>query len=78
MPGYNTIALHISKLDAFKLWLNDHGIAHRPGKGDYQVLQVRTPNNGWQCVFRKNEMPEHFTVNEKLMPLVRRFIAGED
>lgn len=65
--------LHISKLEAFKSWLNDNGIAHRPGKGDYQVLQVITTNHGWQVVFKRNNMPEHYTVNEKLLPLVRQF-----
>lgn len=70
----NRITLHVTKLDAFKAWLADNGIAYRPGKGPYQVLQVQTPKDGWQVVFRKDVMPEHFTVNERLMPLVRQFI----
>ena len=67
--------LHIAKLEDFKTWLAFEGIAHRPGKGDWQVLQVETPQHGWQVVFARADMPEHFTINEKLMPLVRAFIA---
>lgn len=66
--------LHISRLEAFKAWLtkNDHG--WRPGKGPYQVIQVLTENSGWQVVFRRDTMPEHFSINTALEPLVRRFI----
>lgn len=31
--------------------------------------------SGWQVVFLRARMPEHFSVNEKLMPLVRQFIS---
>ena len=65
--------LHISKLEPFKQWLINEGIGFRPGKGDYQVLQVLT-EKGWQCVFSKNEMPEHYTSNKYLDPLIRKFI----
>lgn len=69
--------LHKSKLDEFQLWCRANNIATRPGKGDYQVLQVLTPRSGWQVVFRKNDMPEHLTVNAALEPLVREFISAE-
>ena len=75
MPD-NRCCLHKTKLEEFKAWLNDEGLAHRPGKGEWQALQVQTPDAGWQVVFLKASMPEHFSVNEKLMPLVRRFIAA--
>ena len=74
-PDFSRCALHKTKLEEFKEWLNDQGIAHRPGKGDYQVLQVLTDSHGWQVVFAKNEMPEHFTVNKALMPLLSQFFA---
>lgn len=66
--------LHKSKLEAFKQWLVEHNIDTRPGKGDWQVLQVKTLNAGWQCVFERIDMKEHFSVNNKLLPLVKRFI----
>jgi hypothetical protein len=62
-------------LDSFKEWLNGEGIAHRPGKGQYQALQVLTPNHGWQCIHSRLDMPEHYTVQDKLMQLVRSFLA---
>ena len=52
------------------------GIAHRPGKGAWQVLQVQTFSHGWQVVFSRADMPEHYTVNEKLMPTVRKFLES--
>ncbi len=65
--------LHKTKLDDFKLYLDSHGIAYRPGKGDYQVLQVQT-GKGWQSIYGKNNMTEHFSVQDKLMPTVRLFL----
>ena len=66
--------LHIDKLEAFKDYLNSQGIAHRAGKGDWQVLQVLTPKSGWQVVHKRSDMPEHYTVQDKLMPIVRDFL----
>lgn len=65
--------LHINQLEEFKSFLTRTGRDYRPGKGDYQVLQVKTDNDGWQVVFRKNNMPEHYSTNHRLDPLVREF-----
>ena len=74
--SFNRCILHKDHLDSFQYWLREiELIPYRPGKGDYQVLQVMTDNFGWQVVFRKADMPEHFSVNEKLMPIVRKFYA---
>lgn len=70
----NRCYLHKNKLAEFVDWLDTKGIAHRPGKGPFQVLQVLTPEDGWQVVFIKLDMTEHFTVNNKLMPVVRQFV----
>lgn len=66
--------LHKTKLEAFKAWLDEQSIPHRPGKGPWQELQVLTEKYGWQVVFSRAEMPEHLSMNEKLTPLVRQFI----
>lgn len=66
--------LHKSKLAGFKSWLTLKQIPCRPGKGAWQILQVQTKHHGWQAVFERIQMPEHVTVNEKLIPLVRAFI----
>lgn len=72
----NRHTLHKTKLEAFKAWLDMQGIGYRPGKGDWQVLQVLT-NKGWQVIFSRLDMPEHFTVGDDLMPLVRRFLESK-
>ncbi len=70
--------LHKSKLEPLKGWLTTHGIEHRPGRGDYQVLQIRTNarTQHWQCVFDRAVAQEHYTVAAPLEPLVRRFIKA--
>lgn len=70
----STNLLHTSRLEAFKAWLTKNDRGWRPGKGPYQVIQVLTENSGWQVVFRRDTMPEHFSINTALEPLVRRFI----
>ena len=66
--------LHKNKLVDFIIYLEENSIEHRDGKGSYQVLQVNVPGRGWQAVFSKNNMPEHYTVNVGLEQLVRNFI----
>ena len=72
--------LHKTKLDAFQQWLSTQGIEVRPGRGDFEVLQVklgqchRAGPSPWHCVFDRIEAPEHYTVAWPLEQLVRRFI----
>lgn len=72
----NRHLLHKTKLEAFKVWLDDQNIAHRPGRGDWQALQVHHPLHGWQVLYERAEMPEHLTVAQKLVGLVWQFIRG--
>ena len=69
----NRYTFHIKHLEPFKIWLEDNEIPWRKGKGDWQVLQVYT-NNGWQVLYSRLDMPEHYTVQDKLMPIVRKFL----
>ena len=74
MPPDNRCTLHKTHLEPLKEWLREvQQIPYRDGKGDYQVLQILTDGAGWQVVFAKKDMPEHYSVNDKLMPLIRRF-----
>ena len=66
--------LHKSKLPAFVAWLDARGIAHRPPRGDYEVLQVQDEAPDWYCVFDRHVAPEHYTVDRRLEGTVRRFI----
>ena len=66
--------LHKTHLEPFKDWLREVvQIPYRDGKGSFQVMQVLTPEDGWQTVFYRIHMPEHFSVNEKLMPIIHDF-----
>ena len=67
--------LHVSKLDAFKRYLTTKSIPYREGKGDYQVMQVYYKNK-WIPIYRRNEMPEHFSIHVEMCKLVRDFIAN--
>jgi hypothetical protein len=49
-------------------------IPTRPGKGDWQVLQVSTKFFGWRIIHKRLDMKEHYTVDERLIPLVKKFI----
>ncbi|WP_143757418.1 hypothetical protein [Burkholderia singularis] len=68
--------LHKTKLESFKSWMTETGIEHRPGRGDFQILQIKTKNGQWQCIFDRIEAPEHYTVAWPLEPIVRRFIRA--
>ena len=65
--------LHKDKLESFKSWLDFKGREHRPGRGEWQLLQIKN-GSGWQVLFSRANMPEHVTVPEPLIPLVRAFI----
>lgn len=67
--------LHLSHLEAFKQFLIDEFIAFRPGRGDFQVLQIKMPDNQWACLYSRLDMPEHYTVDKRLDGLVGKFIA---
>ena len=69
----NRCTLHISKLAKFVDYLDSQNIMHRPGKGDYQILQVQT-RIGWQCIYKKLDAKEHYTVQDGLLPIIRNFI----
>lgn len=66
--------LHISKLEALKSWLIDKGYKVRPGRGDWQILQVCIDKEQWCCIFERLDMLEHFTVDHRLDGVVKEFI----
>lgn len=69
--------LHISKLEGFKSWLKGQEIPYRDGKGEYQVIQVKTPKFGWQVVYLRNKATEHYSINAKLVSTVERFLRSQ-
>ena len=69
--------LHLSHLESFKQFLVDNFVAFRPGKGDFQVLQIELPDGQWACVYSRLHMPEHYTVDRRLDNLVSKFIKAK-
>lgn len=65
--------LHKTKLEDFKVWLDAEGIRHRPGKGDWQILQVCKDGKQWFSVFERFVMPEHYSTDRRLDGLVAKF-----
>lgn len=65
--------LHKDKLEGFKLWLDSRGREHRPGRGDWQALQIRH-GAGWLPIFTRREMQEHLSVPGPIIPLVQAYI----
>ena len=60
-------------LPAFKEFLDIRSIAYREGKGQYQALQVMT-RHGYQILYNKNAMPDHYLVPDLLIPVVNEFV----
>jgi len=69
--------LHITKLEEFKSWLDTQNIQHRAGKDFYQVLQVKSPN-GFACIYQRNDMKEHYTVDYRLEKIVSQFCRSRN
>lgn len=65
--------LHRSKLDEFVAFLDQNEITHRPGRGDWEVLQIQMEDGRWQCIFDRIK-GDHYTVPNPLIRLVERFI----
>jgi hypothetical protein len=63
-------------LEEFKAWLDSKGIAHRPGKGEWQVLQVYVEDHGFQVLFT-NKRGE-YTANDKLYNTIWEFEDDRD
>ena len=65
--------LHKNKLELLKWWLSSKGYEIQPTKGIYEVLRA---NKGKDTVivYRKSEIKEHLTVQEKDYKLIRQFI----
>lgn len=65
--------LHHNHMEPFRAWLDSKGIEHRPGRGAYEVMQIKQGSE-WRAVFTKARAPEHVSVPETLVALVRRFL----
>lgn len=66
--------LHKNKVEDFKRYLDEIGVTHRPGRGDYEILQVYRNDGQWFKLYSRHNMPEHVTVQGPLCPLVRSYL----
>ena len=65
--------LHKNKLDLFKWWLTTKGYEIQPPKDFYEALRAKKDKETI-IIYRKNEIKEHLTVQQKDHRLVRQFI----
>lgn len=69
--------LHRTKFNQFKDWLRVKGYEYRNPRGEFELIQIRIPGlNMWACVFDRVNVPEHYTVDRRLDPVVRAFIES--
>lgn len=70
--------LHKDRVEEFRVWCEEaKGLETRPGRGAYQLLQVKSKNgNDWHVIFERDNMPEHVTVPDTLIHLVTNFIRS--
>lgn len=73
-PARKAIPFTESTIPQFITWLDNQGIKHREGKGEYQVLQVKLPT-GWEIIFRKKREAE-LTCTLAIRSYIETFLKG--
>ncbi len=71
MPSRNL--LHKNDIPMFLAWLDSKNIAHRPGRGIWEICQVQR-TGGWFPLFSRARMPEHVTVPDRLVQLAYAYL----
>ncbi len=66
--------LHKTRVAEFQAWLTAEGIPWRGPRGDWQIMQIQLRDGQWACIYERIHMPEHVTVDKRLVPLVYAFI----
>ena len=69
--------LHQLKLGPFLHWCNANGFETTEGDGHYMVARVKPKQSkhGYG-IWRRDHMPEHYTVDWRLEPVVRLYIKA--
>lgn len=65
--------LHKNKLELLKWWLSSKGYEIQPIKGVFEVLRAKKGKET-VIIYRKSEIKEHLTVQQKDYRLIREFI----
>lgn len=61
----NRALLHITKLDAFVLWMLDQGWERAEAKGPYEVARLTIANEAPIIIFRRGKTIQHYTLQQK-------------
>lgn len=74
MAQHDRNMLKKTQIKLFQAWLDANGIEHRPGKGEYQLLQVKTAK-GWPaiCIDAKGVI----TTPSELAQMINLFNLGK-
>lgn len=62
--------MELSEIEVFKKFLDQFGIEHRHGKGEWEVLQVMT-EHGFKVIHKNKH--GRLTISDKLFDLVNEF-----
>ena len=65
--------LHQNKLELLKWWLTTKGYEIQPTKGYFEVLRAKKDKDTI-IIYRKIEIKEHLTVQQKDYKMIRQFI----
>jgi hypothetical protein len=71
----NRCLLHQKKLSTFRKWLVAEGWELHPVKGDFEVLRAKKGKQ-WVVVYFRIGTDVHYTVMDKDVALVRRFLKS--
>jgi len=61
----------IEMLPFFLDFLDKYGIAHRQGKGQWEVMQIMTADHGWQVIHKNKQ--NRLSIPDSLQNLVEQF-----
>ena len=71
----NRCLLHQKKLDLFQRWLIAEGWELHQPKDSFEVLRAKKADR-WLIVFRRLDADVHYSVQDKDVQLIRRFLKS--
>ena len=69
--------LKISQLEDLMAWCEKNRIKFRPGRGKYEILQVRLAPH-WHAIYKRTKNHGYLTVPKQLIDMVIDFTQGLD
>lgn len=72
---YHRNLLKLNQIADFRAWLTATGMQHREGKGEFQVLQVKTAPDCWATINRNAQ--NILSTHPDLKPLIHGFLNAD-